>query len=154
MLLTRFLHFLGLSLWIGGMVSAMVLSSNAKAETGRVRDAALQWMGRIYSLVVGPGAVLTVVTGLALTMSLAQRMGSEVMARPGIWIMQAAGLLAGVLVLFVGLPSATGLARMAAAAGDADLPHSFGRIQRRLAVVVHLVALLVILSLFVVVVVR
>lgn len=154
MLLIRFVHLLGMSLWIGGMVAAMVLNSNARGETGRTRQAALQWMGRMYSLVVGPGALLTVVTGLALTMSLAQRMGSEVMARPNIWVMQAAGLVAGLLVLFVALPTATNLARVATAAGDGELPHSFGQMQRRLSIVVHVVAVLVLLSLFVVVVVR
>ena len=154
MLLIRFVHLLGMSLWIGGMVAAMVLSFNAKGETGRTRQAALQWMGRMYSLVVGPGALLTVVTGLVLTMSMAQRMGSEVMGRPSIWIMQAAGLVAGLLVLFVALPTATNLARVAAAAGDGELPQSFGKMQRRLSIVVHVVAVLVLLSLFAIVVVR
>ena len=154
MLLTTFVHLLGMSLWIGGMVAAMVLSFNSKRETGRTRQAALEWMGRIYSLIVGPGALVTVVTGLALTMSMAQRMGSEVMARPGMWIMQATGLLAGLLVLFVALPTAKGLSRVAAAAGDGELPQLFGQMQQRLSIVVHVVAVLVIISLFAIVVVR
>ena len=148
MLLTRFVHFLGMSLWIGGMVAAMVLSANAKSATGVERNAAFRWAGRVYSLVVGPGALLTVVTGLILTMSLAQRGASQVMAQPSIWVMQAAGLVAGLLVLFVALPTSTSLARMADAAADGELPPSFGRMQRRLSVVVHVVAVLVVLSLY------
>ena len=82
MLLIRFVHFLGMALWIGGMVAAMVLSVSARSATGAERNAAFRWAGRLYSLVVGPGALLTVVTGLVLTMSLAQRAGSQVMAQP------------------------------------------------------------------------
>ncbi len=154
MLLTRFVHLLGMSLWIGGMVAAMVLSANAKTATGIERNAALRWAGRVYSLIVGPGALLTVVTGLVLTMSLAQRGASQVMAQPSIWVMQAAGLGAGVLVLFLALPTAATMARMADASGDGELPPTFGSLQRRLSVVVNVVAVLVILSLFFYAVVR
>ncbi len=152
MLLIRFVHFLGMALWIGGMVAAMVLSVSARSATGAERNAAFRWAGRLYSLVVGPGALLTVVTGLVLTMSLAQRAGSQVMAQPSIWVMQVAGLVAGVLVLFVALPTSTHMARMADAAADGELPPSFGGMRRRLAMVVHVVAVLVVLSLFFVVV--
>ena len=148
MLLMRFVHFLGMSLWIGGMVAAMVLSANAKSATGVERNAAFRWAGRMYSLIVGPGALLTVITGLALTMSLAQRGASQVMAHPSIWVMQVTGLAAGVLVLFLALPTAATMARMADAAADGELPPSFGGKQRRLSVVVHLVAVLVVLSLY------
>jgi len=74
------------------------------------------------------------------------------MAQPSIWVMQVAGLVAGVLVLFVALPTSTHMARMADAAADGELPPSFGRMRRRLAMVVHVVAVLVVLSLFFVVV--
>ena len=155
MLLTRFIHLFGMSMWIGGMMAAMVLSSGAKVESGPVpRAAVFKWIGRVYSLVVGPGALITVVTGLILTVSLAQRMGGEVMARPGIWVMQAAGLLAAVLALFVALPAAANLARMASSAGDGEPPPAFGGLQRRLSAVVHVVAVLVVLSLFFAVVIR
>ena len=116
MLLIRFVHFLGMALWIGGMVAAMVLSVSARSATGAERNAAFRWAGRLYSLVVGPGALLTVVTGLVLTMSLAQQAGSQVMAQPSIWVMQVAGLVAGVLVLFLALPTSTPMPRMAHAA--------------------------------------
>lgn len=154
MLWIRFAHFLGMSLWIGGMVAAMVVSANARSATGAELNAAFRWAGRVYSLVVGPGALLTVITGLVLTMSLAQRAGAEVMAQPSIWVMQVTGLVAGVLVLFVALPTSTNMARMADAAAGGELPASFGGMQRRLSVVVHIVAVLVVLSLFFGVVVR
>ena len=148
MRLTSFVHLFGMSLWIGGMVATMVLRANTKSAMGAERNAALRWTGRVYSLVVGPGALLTVVSGLVLTMSLAQRGASHLMAQPYIWVMEVAGLVAGVLVLFLALPTAATMARMADAAADGDLPPSFGGLQRRLSVIVHVVAVLVVLSLF------
>ena len=150
----RFVHLFGMSLWIGGMVTAMVLIVGARAEGGSSKMTAFRWTGRIYSLVVGPGALLTVLTGLLLTMSLAQRMGSEAMARPGIWVMQVAGLVAGVLVLFVAIPTAANLARMAAEAGEGEPPPAFEKMRKRLSAVAHAVALLVVVALFFVTVVR
>ena len=150
----KFLHLLGMGMWIGGMVSAMVIVSRARAQTGLARSVSFDVAGRLYSLVIGPGALVTVVTGLVLTMSLAQRMGGQVMALPRIWVMQASGLIAGLLVLFVALPTATRLARLTASEADGDLPAAFGPMQRRMSIVVHVVALLFLVALYFVVAVR
>lgn len=147
MLTMRFLHFLGMTVWIGGMVAAMVVAVDAGTEAGASRRATARLLGKLYGWVIAPGALVTVVTGLALTMALAQRAGSEIMALPGMWGMQATGLLAGLLVLFIGLPTAANLARVAGASDDEALPPLFARLQKRLAMVAQVVVLLAVVAL-------
>lgn len=154
MLIMRFIHFLGMCLWIGGMVAAMVVVVNTRSEHGAAKRMGLRLVGKLYSLVIGPGTFLTVLMGLFLTMSLAQRSASAVMARPGIWVMQVTGLLAGVLVLFVGLPTAMNLARIASASDDGELPSLAARLQKRLSIVAHVSAVLIMVALYFAVVVQ
>ncbi|MFB3110398.1 MAG: hypothetical protein ACE10G_00020, partial [Gemmatimonadales bacterium] len=66
----------------------------------------------------------------------------------GTWVMQATGLLAGALVLFAGLPTATKLARVADMADENALPPIFDRLRKRLAAVAHAVAVLTVLALY------
>ena len=147
MLLTRFAHFFGLCLWLGGMVAAMVIAVAARSESVSSRVSLFHVLGRVYSLVIGPGAIVTLLSGVALMMSMAQTtVGGTVSL--GTWVMQASGLLAGALVLFAGLPTATKLARVADMADENGLPPIFDRLRKRLAAVAHSVAVLAILALY------
>lgn len=146
MLLLRFLHMTGMCLWIGGMGAAMVIAVASRTESD-TNGALVRMLGRIYTAIVAPGAALTVLTGLALTMSLAQRGASQVMGQPRIWVMQVTGLVAGVLVLGVALPAASGLIRIASVEGGLDGPHG-DRLRRRLSAVAHLAGVLSLVALF------
>ncbi|HXV86119.1 MAG TPA: DUF2269 family protein [Gemmatimonadales bacterium] len=143
----RVLHLLGQALWIGGALAAMVMALAARQETVPVRAAVFRLLARVHSTVIAPGALVTVLTGLWLTMSLArQGMGAR-LGDPGIAAMQALGLLAGLLVLLVGLPTAAKLARVADPGPDGTLSPAVERLRRRQAMVSSVAGALAILAL-------
>ena len=147
MLITRFAHFFGMCLWLGAMVAAMVLAITARSETAPSRVFVFRLLAKVYSSVIGPSAVLTVVTGGMLTMSMAQRGATEA-ARLGTWVMEVTGLLAGVVVLFGSLPTATKLGRLADLSDQTSPPPAFERLRKRLIVMAHVAAALFVVSLF------
>ena len=147
MLLTRFAHFFGMCLWLGGMVAAMVIAVAARSESVSSRVSLFHVLGRVYSFVIGPGAILTLLSGVALTMSMGQATVGGT-GSLGTLVMQATGLLAGGLVLFAGLPTATKLARVADMVDENGPPPIFDRLRKRLAAVAHAVAVLTVLALY------
>ncbi len=125
----------------------MVIAVAARSESVSSRVSLFHVLGKVYSFVIGPGAIVTLLTGVALTMSAAQApVGGT--GSLGTWVMEATGLLAGALVLFAGLPTATKLARVADMADENGLPPIFDRLRKRLAAVAHSVAVLAVLALY------
>ncbi len=147
MLLTRFVHFFGMCLWLGGMVAAMVIAVAARSESVSSRVSLFHVLGKVYSFVIGPGAIVTLLSGVGLMMYPAEATVGGT-GSLGTWVMEATGLLAGALVLFAGLPTATRLARVADMADENGLPPIFDRLRKRLAVVAHSVAVLAVLALY------
>ena len=125
----------------------MVIAVAARSESVSSRVSLFHVLGRVYSFVIGPGAIVTLLSGVALTMSMAQATVGGT-GSLGTWVMQATGLLAGALVLFAGLPTATKLARVADMADENGLPPIFDRLRKRLAAVAHAVAVLTVLALY------
>ena len=125
----------------------MVLAVAARSETGLARAILHRVLGKLYAFVIGPGAMLTVLTGIPLTMSLTQDAGGRALGL-GTLVMQGAGLLAGVLILFAGLPTATKLARLSVKLEEGGSSPAFERTRKRLVVVGHVAAVLVVLSLY------
>jgi len=107
-----FLHILGFTLWIGGALAAMVAGIAAKHEDRASLGAVVRAQAAVQKILVAPGALLAVLSGLMLTFSVTSLSGGE----PGVnfWLvlMQAAGIVGGLLVLLVGLPTAARLARL------------------------------------------
>jgi hypothetical protein len=143
----RFLHMLGQSLWIGGAIAAMVLAIAAREEQAGLRAGVFRLLGRVHSIVIAPGALLTVLSGLWLTMSMARGGRGAELGEPGIAAMQFCGLLGGALALFVGLPTAGRLARAADPGPDGQLPPVFERLRKRQAVVSSVAGLLAVIAL-------
>ena len=104
-----FLHLLGVVLWLGGGSAAMVVAitsrSMDRASLGTI--ARLQWA--IVRTLMFPGALLTVVTGLFLTVRLMQ---GSAMGNGWLVTMQGLGLVGALLVLAVLVPTAARLARL------------------------------------------
>ena len=105
-----FLHILGFILWMGGAWAIMISSIAARKEDRSILGPLVRIQAAIAGAIVGPGAGVTVVTGLILTFQL---FGSDVPA-PSVWIMamQGAGLLAGIITLAFMIPTAGRLRRM------------------------------------------
>lgn len=144
----RFLHLIGIALWLGGGVWALVLLVAARGEDPAPRGDHLVLTTRLYGWIVAPGAMLATASGLALTMMAASagygaRLGSTPLAA-----MQAIGVLAGVLELFVGLPTAHRLGRVTALSDPVEVPKAGERFRSRLAGVLATTLTLVVVSFY------
>lgn len=107
-----FLHLLGAFLWLGGAFAAMVISLSIKGDTRDRQGYAIRLQGQIYRLGVLPGSLATVVSGLALTLALyGGATGLTGIPHP-LLLMQAAGLLAGVVTIVIVIPTSARLTRI------------------------------------------
>lgn len=125
----RFVHFLSFVLWIGGGLSVMVASVAMRKMDRSVWGGVVDAQAKIYRVLIGPGAVLTVVSGLILTMEMYNSLSMKV----GAWLgmMQGAGIVAALAILLGSLPAVAKLSRLEPIGPDA--PH-FDRLRRRLAI--------------------
>jgi hypothetical protein len=107
-----FLHLLGFTMWLGGALASMVAGIASKREDRAGLGAIARAQAAIYKTIIAPGAILTVLSGLVLTFSVAGRMGELVGFSVWLMVMQGAGVLGALLVLLIGLPTAAKLARL------------------------------------------
>jgi hypothetical protein len=103
-----FLHLLGVAWWLGGFFATMTTSIAAKGEPRPALAMVMRLQWAIARLMVFPGSLLTVVTGLALTL----RLGSDAMRSGWLVAMQASGIVGALLALTFVVPSAAKLARL------------------------------------------
>lgn len=125
-------HWAGMILWLGPGIAGMFMNIRARRETPAARALLARFLAPVYGTLIGPGAMITAVTGVVLTMRLARVGGA--MASPGLIIMQGAGLVGALIVMFVVLPAAGRLARVAATVEGGDLPPVFNSLRKRIVV--------------------
>jgi hypothetical protein len=125
-------HWIGLILWLGPGIAGMFMNIRARREPPASRALLARFLAPVYGTLIGPGAMLTAVTGVILTMRLAR--GGGAMGSPGLMIMQVTGLVGALIVLFVVLPAAGRLARVAAQVDADDLPPAFNALRKRVVV--------------------
>jgi uncharacterized membrane protein len=103
-----FVHLLGFTMWLGGGMAAMFVAIAARSEDRAAMAVVARALAAMHRKVIAPGAVLAMVSGLVLTFQMID------MAAPSPWLMamQGAGLLGGLLVLAVVLPTASRAARI------------------------------------------
>lgn len=104
-----FLHLLGVALWMGGGFSAMAVAIAAKAEARPALATVTRVQWAIGRFLVFPGSLLTVVSGLYLTMKL---MNTGAMGNGYMVTMQALGIVGALLALTLLVPTAAKLARI------------------------------------------
>src|SRR5438128_4940917 len=96
-------HVIGFTLWLGGGIATMVAGITAKALAPAERLAAYRVIGAIQRLLVGPGAVAVVLSGVIMSMDY-MRAGTM----PGwLTVMMGAGLLGALLAVGVVVPTAS-----------------------------------------------
>ena len=107
-----FLHIIGFTLWIGGGLASMVAGIASKGEERARLGAVVRAQAAMQKVLVAPGALLSVLSGLMLTFAMTSLRGGE--AGFSIWLvlMQGAGLVGALIVLLVGLPTSSKLARI------------------------------------------
>lgn len=143
--LWAFLHLLGMVLWLGGAAASMAAGLAAKKAEMRIGIGAVaRLQAAMHVRLIGPGAFLTVISGLMLTIRIygATRDGAPGLA---LVVMQLTGVLAGILVLFVAVPTASRLARI-----DPEGPHAraFEALRSRQAIVGSIGGVLGLIALF------
>ena len=105
-----FLHFLGFVMWIGGGFASMHAGLGGASESRTALGAIARAQARIQKLVIAPGALLVVLSGLILTLRFMGAM--TVSMSPWLMAMQGAGLVAALITLMIGLPTAARLGRI------------------------------------------
>lgn len=107
-----FLHILGFALWIGGAVASMVAGVSARAEGRDGLGVVARAQAAIQKVLIAPGALLTVLSGLILTFRVTARTGELVGFNLWLVLMQAAGIVGALVALLISLPTASKLARL------------------------------------------
>jgi len=138
----RFVHYLALTAWIGGALAAMVAGLAMRRLDRSLWTGVAEAQGAIYRALIGPGAIVTVFTGLLLTF----RMYGSLSVRVGPWLgtMQGVGLLAALVTLLGAMPAASRMARLEPTGETAA---AFDRARRRLAIAGSIGGMLALLAL-------
>ena len=139
-----FSHLLGFVLWIGSGLAAMHLGK-AIEKAGRDEIALLLGlMGRIQRAMLLPGVVLTVISGLLLTLNLYGGAISVAGYPVSLMVMQGAGLLGAVIAIGVTIPMTSRLTRL-----DPQGPHAalFASLRQRASISGMLTGLLAMVAL-------
>jgi hypothetical protein len=107
-----FLHLLGFSMWLGGGLVAMAAGIAGKREDRASQGTITRMQAAAYKMVIAPGALAAVFSGLILTFEVSGRMGELVGFNVWLVVMQGTGLIGALLVLLISLPTAAKLARL------------------------------------------
>src|SRR5256886_16435742 len=101
-------HVLGFTLWLGGGIATMVAGLSAKSFAPAERLSAYRLIGAIQRILVGPGAMAVLLSGLVLSMPYMKHG-----AVPG-WmgVMMIAGILGAFGAVTISVPTAAKLARL------------------------------------------
>jgi hypothetical protein len=136
------LHILGFAMWLGGGLAAMVAGVVARSESRAALGAVTRAQASMHKLVIAPGALLVVFSGLILTIRLMNAMVTSLSS--WLMVMQGAGSLGALVILLGGLPSASRLSRL-----DPEGPHAahFDELRRRQKVVSSVAGMLGLLAL-------
>jgi len=144
MTFVTFLHVVGIALWLGAGAVALLFATAARQDTP-MRLPRVLLLGRIYTLLIAPGAMLATASGLALTMMAASGGDGARLGEPALAAMQTMGLVAGILEIFVAFPTSQRLAGAGVAAMD-GAAWTGERLRARLVLVLALDLALVVVS--------
>ena len=142
--LLLFLHIFGFVLWLGGGMATMVVGVTSKHFAPDERLAAYRATGKVQTRLVGPGALVVVLSGGMLMMNSAYMAGGP---PPG-WLslMMLCGIVAAVITLVVTMPAASRLARLELDPRG-ELPEAFHGLRKRMVIFATIAGTLGILAL-------
>jgi hypothetical protein len=124
-----FVHMLGFVLWLGGGLATMVLGVAAKQFAPDQRLSAYRLTSAIQRILLGPGAVAVVLSGILLSMPYMKE-GTV----PGwLMLMMTSGILGALIAIGVTVPTAARLGRLQTDPRG-ELPESFSGLRKRLVV--------------------
>ena len=105
-------HFLGFVLWMGGGFAAMTVGIAMGSAPRAQLPVMAGIQGRLHRALILPGVLVTVISGLMLTLQLYGTATSAAGFPVPLMVMQGAGLLAAILALVVNFPAVTRLSRL------------------------------------------
>jgi len=121
-----FLHVFGFILWIGGALAVMAMGVGGKRERLEDQGLVVRLQALVYRMLIGPGALVTVVSGFVLTLQMYGQ-ATAVGLSHGLMAMQGLGLIAAIVVFVVALPTSAKLARLEPIGADAAPFHGLRR---------------------------
>ncbi|MFN2571742.1 MAG: hypothetical protein ABR537_09050 [Gemmatimonadales bacterium] len=124
-----FVHIIGFVAWLGGGLAVMLSGITAKYFAPDHRLAVYRVMSVVSRNLIGPGAVLVVVSGFVLSVPYFKS------ATVPTWLlaMQGLGLLGAIVAIGIVTPTAARLGRLEMDARG-ELPESFAGLRRRQAI--------------------
>lgn len=126
----HFVHYLAFTAWLGGALSAMVAGLTMNRIDRSLWGAVVDAQSAIYRVLIGPGAVVVVLSGIVLTLRM---YGSMSGGQAGSWLgtMQGVGIIGPLVTLLGAMPAATKLSRLEPLGPQAA---AFDALRKRLAV--------------------
>ncbi len=118
-------HVLGFTLWLGGGIATMVAGVSAKRLGAGERLSAYRLIGAIQRLLVGPGAIAVVLSGIFL----AQPYMKQGVVPAWLGVMMISGILGALGAVGVSVPTAAKLSRLQPEGGQ--LPAAFQTLRKR-----------------------
>lgn len=106
-----FLHLIGITAWLGGLLAAFAVRLSGVREGPELGGVVARSGAAVYRSLVGPGAMVTVVSGLILTLRLYGEATGDGLSG-ALMAMQGLGLLAAIISLVVSVPTAARLGRL------------------------------------------
>ncbi len=119
-------HIAGFTLWVGGGLAAMLVGIRGRQEDRAAQAIIVRLLTGIHRTLMLPGIGLTILSGGYFSIPAARA------AAPSSWLMlmQVAGVIAAILVLFVSLPALSRLTRISPVGETAP---AFDGLRRRVA---------------------
>jgi hypothetical protein len=137
-----FLHFMGFVAWLGGGLAVMLSGITAKYFPPDQRLAVYRIMSVVSRNLIGPGAVLVVVSGIVLSIPYF----SSATVPTWLMAMQGLGLLGAIVAIGIVTPVAARLGRLELDPRG-ELPESFAGLRRRQAIFATIAGVFALLAL-------
>lgn len=124
------IHYLAFTAWIGGALSAMAVGITMNRIDRSLWGAVVDGQASIYRIMIGPGAIAVVLSGIVMTLRLYNGMSGN-QADPWLGTMQGAGMVGALVTLLGAMPAALKLSRLEPLGQQAA---AFDALRKRLAV--------------------
>lgn len=106
----RLIHYFAFVAWLGGGLGVMMAGITMKRLDRSLWGAVADVQAALYRILVGPGSILTVASGVVLTLRMYGALSGQ--SRPWLGMMQGMGLLGALITLLGAMPAAAKLARL------------------------------------------
>ena len=137
-----FLHYMGFAAWLGGGLAMMLAGITAKHFPPEERLAVYRATGVVARNLIGPGALLVLVSGFVLSLPFFK----STVVPSWLMAMQGLGLIGAIVAIGVVTPTAARMARLQLDPRG-ELPESFAGLRKRQAIFATVAGVFALLSL-------